>query len=81
MYFNAHQISKSNFEQSSLNFGFPKFSSKNNQCEFSISKWKQLMGGGVAGRIEQTINGVVENKPLPVNSNDTKVVGYCPTNV
>ena len=37
------------------------------------------MGGGGAGRIgirheEQKIKGVVENKPLPVNSNNTKVV-------
>ena len=37
------------------------------------------MGGGGAGRMgirheEQKIKGVVENKPLPVNSNDTKVV-------
>ena len=30
---------------------------------------------------EQKIKGVVENKPLPVNSNDTKVVGCCPKNV
>ena len=37
------------------------------------------MGGGGAGRIgirheKQKMKGVVENKPLPVTSNNTKVV-------
>ena len=39
--------------------------------------------GGTQRHEEQKIKGVVvvENKPLPVKSNDTKVVGCCPKNV
>ena len=37
--------------------------------------------GGPLRQEEQKMKGVVENKSLSVNSNDTKVVGCCPKNV